>query len=83
MAEPINKEETEFLKNQAEKYSNPNWWIGLREAENCQCRQAHPHPDPSPRAGITTAFDATIDYSTLTDSSNYGYVKSICPSTGK
>ena len=38
LAEPLTSEESNFLKNYAGKFPNVNWWLGLREAEDCKCR---------------------------------------------
>ena len=47
--------------------------LGLREAEDCQCRATDAR---------TVSFDANIDYNTLTDRTKNGYVKMECPSFG-
>ena len=76
LAEPLSSEENDFLKNYAKKYPNVNWWIGLREAEDCKCR--------SNDARATVEFEANIDYNTLNGNGHgtNGYVKTKCPSIG-
>ena len=77
LAEPLTSQENNFIKSYAKKYPNVNWWIGLREAEDCKCR--------SNDARATVEFEANIDYNTLSGNGHgpNGYVKTKCPSIGK
>ena len=37
LAEPYSIEESDFLRDQANRLPNTNWWIGLRQFEKCKC----------------------------------------------
>ena len=37
LAEPLSKSESDFLRDEANKLPETNWWIGLRQFEKCQC----------------------------------------------
>lgn len=73
LAEPMTSQENDFLKGYAKKYSDINWWTGLREAENCRCQATDAR---------TVEFDANIDYDSLTRRTANGFVKTKCPSIG-
>lgn len=73
LAEPLSEVENNFIKGQAGKYPNINWWIGLRETEDCKCRATDAR---------AAEFEASLDYNTLGDRSANGYVKTRCPSVG-
>ncbi len=57
LAEPLTQAENDFLKFQARSHSNTNWWIGLRETEDCKCRGTD--------GRSTVQFDASIDYTSV------------------
>ena len=61
------------LQGYGNKFPDANWWIGLREAEDCKCTSTDAR---------SVSIDASIDYNTLTDRSKNGYVKTKCPSFG-
>ena len=71
LAEPKTRAEHNFLKSQAKsKGNNANWWLGLREAQDCRCRQGRGD------------FEASLDSRSLTNRGQAkSYVKSICPPT--
>ena len=72
LAEPLTSEESNFLKNYAGKFPNVNWWLGLREAEDCKCR--------STDARAAVEFEANIGNVQLTQpqfcviKQNYSFV---------
>ena len=37
LAEPFSIEESNFLRDQANRLPDTNWWIGLRQFEKCKC----------------------------------------------
>ena len=76
LAEPASALEQNFLAGQAEKIPAANWWIGLRETENCNC-EASGRTSAFDRG--STTFEASLDFNSLRDE-NGGYVKTTCPS---
>ena len=66
LAEPATSQEHDFLRGQAGGLGNTNWWLGMREAEDCQCTR-----------GRTTSA-ALVDQDDLRNSRNIGYVRTIC-----
>ena len=73
LAEPLTQEESDFLRNQANRLPNTNWWIGLRQFEKCECSS------PSSFGRSFSTFSAEVDRTSLQRASNYGLGQTSCP----
>ena len=70
LAEPFSLEESDFLRDQANRLPKTNWWIGLRQFEKCECT-------PLRRSGISVA--AFVNPDSLQRRSKKGLGKTSCP----
>merc|ERR1712018_426150 len=71
LAEPFDEAEQNFLRDQANRLPNTNWWIGLREFEKCECVAL---------GRSTSKVEAFIDKNSLLQPTNDGLGLTTCPS---
>ena len=72
LAEPVSAEESNFLRNQANRLDRTNWWIGLRQFEKCECISVG-------RSAAATKIEAFHDPDSLQETANHGLGKCYCP----
>ena len=76
LAEPFDEAEQNFLRDQANRLPNTNWWLGLREFEKCECIALG-------RLSSSSKIDAFIDKDSLFSTSNNGLGLTTCPTNFK
>ena len=76
MAEPFDEAEQNFLRDQANRLPNTNWWLGLREFEKCECVALG-------RLSSSSKIDAFVDKDSLLAETNNGLGLTTCPTNFK
>ena len=74
LAEPSNPQENNFLVGRVRALGSINWWLGMREVQDCQCSGTV--------AGRSSTSQALIDQEDLRNSRNIGYVNTFCQAGG-
>jgi len=76
LAEPFDEAEQNFLRDQANRLPNTNWWLGLREFEKCECVALG-------RLSSSSKIDAFVDKDSLFIQANNGLGLTTCPQNFK
>ena len=71
LAEPFDEAEQNFLRDQANRLPNTNWWLGLREFEKCECVAL---------GRSSSKVEAFVDSNSLLQPINNGLGLTTCPS---
>ena len=71
LAEPYDEAEQNFLRDQANRLQNTNWWLGLREFEKCECVAL---------GRSSSKVEAFVDRNSLLQPINNGLGLTTCPS---